>query len=502
MQAPPIPLLLHFLNFPISEGFATRYRNKLEELKRGAFVDQNYGAEDERAYKFVSRMKHHFYDEISIIESVAPEKTKYVWKEFFVDERSQLFEIIAICELRKELQAEVKRGLPPLHRYMHKKVPHGWISSRYRIRVLLEWVDKPSVGEMISKSSKLPTALLRSLFVGCSYDETNQQQPFRLMDRLVDGVEPIQRISQSKSKGWTSYCHQRIWEIYGKGTEEAIRNEFNRLLRGMDIHALAMIVLQAATMKDFSLLYVFNGRFNQQLLESHLDQLFKEREHEDESLCTTIKSILLHQNLGNYETPLTYQKKIIKNPPAQLVSASQATKTSNPQLTTQADSQGPKPQTPVSSPPVDQQPPEEVPPRESQIDDNNRETKIQADDRILSPEIVAAPQIAINKNLNSQGSQDSTPKVAQEIIKEMETDSKLIQTQNPQDSRQKSASDNQPQTSILENPETRPLVTTSHGDKEQPHRPKPSDKQPTLILGKDSSGNTKERSGCPCCTLI
>ncbi len=134
------------------------------------------------------------------------------------------------------------------------------------------------------------------------------------MDRLVDGVEPIQRISQSKSRLWTSYCHPKIWDVYCKEAEEAIRNEFNRLLRGMDVFALAMIVLRVGTKLDLSYLYIFNGLFNRQLLRGAIDQFCRDRQQEDAALCECLKSILLEESVSSFDSPQNYRQALLSNP--------------------------------------------------------------------------------------------------------------------------------------------------------------------------------------------
>ena len=311
MEAGSIPLSLHFLYFPNSDEFLQRYRKKLEEVRSRNFKDTNYGVEEERAFKYVSKTRHAFFDEICIIERTEEPRQQYVWKEFFFEDKQQLFEMMAICELRRELDADRCLGLTPVFRYMYRRVAHGWISSRFRIRVLLEWVKAPTIADKIAKTDeKEATVFLRRLFIGClkildclhredifiidlrpeyiTYDESNQQHPFRLMDRLVDGVDPIKRIANSLLREDIEQAEQRA--PAPQAQQNAANNRYrslsyrfpnpqqdvprnHRFVRKNEIRSVAWIMIFSVLgLEAFSLFYRDNS-LNNQLLERGLQQL-------------------------------------------------------------------------------------------------------------------------------------------------------------------------------------------------------------------------------------
>lgn len=539
MEARSIPLSLHFLNFPNTPEFVARFYEKLEELKRRDFVEQNYGVEVEKAYRYISKTKHAIFDEISIIEEAQEPRRRFVWKELFVDKKQQLLEIIAICELRLELQVDPDRGLPLLHRYIYKKVPDGWISSKFRIRVFLEWVGAGAITEKISAPNSEPTSFLRKIFRCClqilhhlhaadvfiidlrpeyiSYDEQNQEHPFKLMDRLVDGVDPIKRITQSKSRRWTVYCHPKIWEIYLKEIEDSYKRDFSNreLLRSMDIYALAMIVLQLCIKDDFSLLYAFNGSFNQKLLNRYLDQLSTEHSTEDTGLCEILRSILSIPNPTKLKSALDYIQQLNSTEPPPRPSGPAQHR--NPLLTTQASS------------PQDNRLLGKIENRTAQDATQNAQMQEAPPNQYTAPiipqELSKQPVVQSSQQVHPPETPGSGKRSAQEILKELEKESRPAENEKEAGQTHpkivdKSSTEN-PASLPAQNkdpfPNANPVDTERHkllptqGNSDQQVTPignndsqappnTDTKKQPRKILGQPA--DTKERSGCPCCTLI
>ena len=535
MEAGSIPLSLHFLYFPNSDEFLQRYRKKLEEVRSRNFKDTNYGVEEERAFKYVSKTRHAFFDEICIIERTEEPRQQYVWKEFFFEDKQQLFEMMAICELRRELDADRCLGLTPVFRYMYRRVAHGWISSRFRIRVLLEWVKAPTIADKIAKTDeKEATVFLRRLFIGClkildclhredifiidlrpeyiTYDESNQEHPFRLMDRLVDGVDPIKRITQSRSRNWTSYCHSMIWDVYVKQVQEIPRNNNRQLLTNMDIYALAMIVVQLGIKKDFSFLYVFNGRFNSVLFETYLNQFVKDREVEDASLCNCLSSILLSTKVTEGSSAIEHINTLERSPSQPRQETPRPA--SNPLITT------------LNQPPQDNRLPDNIANQTPADIPQNRqpqeEPPNQADGPIIPAELSQQPKDVSSKQNIAPETPSSGERAGRELLQSMNPVSRqpVNQTQseptrpnsmNMTDPRGQAplASQNRdpldteqikllPPTTGTDRPITSNGTNESAPPANLPNTPQK--KLPENIVKPAADG--KERSGCPCCSLI
>ena len=310
----------------------TKYKNKLEELNNNPFIKQNYGHEDERSFKFASKSKHLFFDEICIIEDIQNAQRQYLWKEFFVEDKRGLLEIIAICELRMELQRNNNLGLVPLFRYMYKEVPHGWMSSRFRIRVLLEWNPNPGqfIADKIANYDRVKptTAFIRTFFTNMlsvlthlhkeeifiidlrpEYiicDETNNQQPFRLFDRLVEGVDPIKRIANSllrekqeslqvkppaQSTGTSEHYKSLSYKFAAPGRDVP---ESLRFVRKNEIRSIAWIMVFAVLgLKAFDL-FDANNKVDDQMLKEGLAKL---KELGSQEVADIVERILREEDI-------------------------------------------------------------------------------------------------------------------------------------------------------------------------------------------------------------
>jgi hypothetical protein len=282
-------------------------------LEYREILDQNYNEEEAATqYRYLQEIAPNSLPHFGLLVPIERTATamapaqRQMWFEVHIplDHEDTIKRLLWECEQRLEYQEQLTT-LVALRRVMYKKkVVGGVIFKDYdcRIRLVFDHYTTNLYSAAVTPAQfRDVRRLMAFLFTACRemqdhdiyfgeyrpeivlYDEQNQEHPFKLMDRLVDGVDPIKRIANSLLReneeaqvpqNQQNPAHSRYRSLsyrFADPVRDVPRN--TRFVRKNEIRSIAWVMMFSVLGPEAFNLFDANNTVNNQLLERGLQQL-------------------------------------------------------------------------------------------------------------------------------------------------------------------------------------------------------------------------------------